>query len=62
MMFLTMTSNIGAVDIIRDKIGFMNDKSIQDNERAIKKFFSPEFRNRLDAVVQFKKLDQKLMK
>ena len=49
-----MTSNVGAIDIVRDKIGFMNDKSIQDNEKAIKNFFSPEFRNRLDAIVNCK--------
>ncbi|MFL2663278.1 MAG: ATP-dependent Clp protease ATP-binding subunit ClpA [Alphaproteobacteria bacterium] len=55
---IVMTSNVGAVDIVRDKIGFMNDKSIQDNEKAIKSFFSPEFRNRLDAVVNFKMLNK----
>jgi len=27
-----MTSNVGAIDIVRDKIGFLNEKSIQDNE------------------------------
>ena len=53
-----MTSNVGAVDIIRDKIGFMNNKSIQDNEKAIRNFFSPEFRNRLDAIVNFKMLNK----
>ena len=55
---IVMTSNVGAVDIVRDKIGFMNDKSIQDNEKAIKSFFSPEFRNRLDAIVNFKMLNK----
>ena len=55
---IVMTSNVGAVDIIRDKIGFMNNKSIQDNEKAIRNFFSPEFRNRLDAIVNFKMLNK----
>ena len=55
---IVMTSNVGAVDIVRDKIGFMNNKSIQDNEKAIKSFFSPEFRNRLDAIVNFKMLNK----
>ena len=53
-----MTSNVGAIDIVRDKIGFLNEKSIQDNEKAIKNFFSPEFRNRLDAIVNFKMLNK----
>ena len=54
-----MTSNVGATEIVRDKIGFENDNSIQDNEKAIKKlFFSPEFRNRLDAIVNFKMLNK----
>ena len=53
-----MTSNIGAVDIVRDKIGFLNENSIQDNDKAIKNFFSPEFRNRLDAIVNFKMLNK----
>ena len=55
---LVMTSNVGAVDIVREKIGFLNDKSVKDNEKAIQNFFSPEFRNRLDATVNFKMLDK----
>ena len=55
---IVMTSNVGAIDIVRDKIGFLNEKSIQDNEKAIKNFFSPEFRNRLDAIVNFKMLNK----
>ena len=55
---IVMTSNVGATEIVRDKIGFENDNSIQDNEKAIKNFFSPEFRNRLDAIVNFKMLNK----
>ena len=55
---IVMTSNVGAIDIVRDKIGFLNEKSTQDNEKAIKNFFSPEFRNRLDAIVNFKMLNK----
>ena len=56
---LIMTSNIGASDLVKEKIGFFNDKmSEQDNDKAVKNFFSPEFRNRLDGVIHFKMLNQ----
>lgn len=47
---LIMTSNVGATE--RTVMGFNADASISRNE-ALKSFFSPEFRNRLDAVVEF---------
>ena len=54
-----ITSNIGASDLVRDKIGFFNDKMSEvDNDKAVKNFFSPEFRNRLDNVIHFKMLNQ----
>ena len=58
-----LTSNLGARDAEKHGIGFGNE-SINDDaqDQAVKSFFAPEFRNRLDAVVQFKKLDQTLMK
>jgi ATP-dependent Clp protease ATP-binding subunit ClpA len=58
-----LTSNLGAADGERNNIGFGRDlaKSGEDDE-AVKKFFKPEFRNRLDAVVKFGKLDKISMK
>jgi ATP-dependent Clp protease ATP-binding subunit ClpA len=58
-----LTSNLGAADNERNNIGFGRDlqKSDQDDE-AVKKFFKPEFRNRLDAVIKFGKLDKISMK
>ena len=55
-----MTSNIGANEIIKEKVGFLGKFSETDNQKAISKFFSPEFRNRLDAVVNFKMLNKKI--
>jgi ATP-dependent Clp protease ATP-binding subunit ClpA len=58
-----LTSNLGAADGERNNIGFGRDlaKSGEDDD-AVKKFFKPEFRNRLDAVVKFGKLDKISMK
>ena len=56
---LIMTSNIGANEIIKEKVGFLGDFSETDNKGAINQFFSPEFRNRLDATVNFKMLSKK---
>jgi ATP-dependent Clp protease ATP-binding subunit ClpA len=53
---LIMTSNIGAT--ARSVMGFNKDESISKNEE-LKSFFSPEFRNRLDAIVEFKPLNVK---
>ena len=54
-----MTSNIGANEIVKERVGFLGEFSEADNNNAIKKFFSPEFRNRLDAVINFKMLNEK---
>jgi ATP-dependent Clp protease ATP-binding subunit ClpA len=58
-----LTSNLGASDGEKNAIGFGRDqqKTGTDDEAA-KKFFKPEFRNRLDAVVKFNKLDKLAMK
>jgi ATP-dependent Clp protease ATP-binding subunit ClpA len=60
---LILTSNLGAADNERNNIGFGRDlaKSGEDDD-AVKKFFKPEFRNRLDAVIKFAKLDKISMK
>jgi ATP-dependent Clp protease ATP-binding subunit ClpA len=57
-----LTSNLGARDAERSTIGFGDNENTTASNEAVKKFFSPEFRNRLDAVVQFNKLDKSLMK
>ena len=53
---LVMTSNLGAEQSERMGIGFNNDVNDSASDGAIKKFFSPEFRNRLDGIVKFDKL------
>jgi ATP-dependent Clp protease ATP-binding subunit ClpA len=55
---IVMTTNAGAADMSRASIGFVTQDHATDGMEAIKKIFSPEFRNRLDAVVQFAALDE----
>lgn len=59
---IILTSNLGARDAERNTIGFGDNDNSSVSEEAVKNFFSPEFRNRLDAIVQFKKLDKNLTK
>ena len=53
---LVMTTNAGAEDVSRRSIGFTEQDHSSDGLEALKKYFTPEFRNRLDATVQFKSL------
>lgn len=53
---LVMTSNLGAEASERSAIGFNNEPDSTASDKAVKQFFRPEFRNRLDAVVNFNKL------
>jgi len=57
-VIIVMTTNAGAADMARTSIGFMPSDNASDGMEAIKKMFSPEFRNRLDAVIQFGGLDE----
>jgi len=50
---LIMTTNAGASDAAKDAIGFGRGKRSGEDEEAIKKLFTPEFRNRLDATISF---------
>jgi ATP-dependent Clp protease ATP-binding subunit ClpA len=50
---LIMTTNAGAADLARESIGFGNATREDAQEDAVKKMFTPEFRNRLDAIVPF---------
>lgn len=54
---LIMTTNAGAQDAEKNGIGFGNSEKTLDDS-ALKLFFSPEFRNRLDGVITFNKLDK----
>ncbi len=56
-VILIMTTNAGAADMSRASIGFTHQDHATDGLEAIKKMFTPEFRNRLDAVIQFDPLD-----
>ena len=55
---IIMTSNLGAVDAEKNGVGFGSLERDSDPKDAINKFFAPEFRNRLDGIVKFGKLDQ----
>ena len=56
-----MTTNAGAVDISRKKIGFNSSRSSNDNDEAINKLFSPEFRNRIDSIIHFNHLNPEIV-
>ena len=57
---LILTTNAGAQESEKLKIGF-GDQEKEYEDKELKKFFSPEFRNRLDAVISFKKLGKETM-
>jgi ATP-dependent Clp protease ATP-binding subunit ClpA len=56
-IILVMTTNAGAEEGSRASIGFTSQDHATDSLKVIEKGFSPEFRNRLDAIIQFKPLD-----
>jgi ATP-dependent Clp protease ATP-binding subunit ClpA len=58
---IVMTTNAGASEMNRPSIGFSHQDHSTDGMEAIKKIFTPEFRNRLDAIIQFKALDPAIM-
>ena len=60
---IILTSNLGAADNELNNIGFGRElERSGEDDSAVKKFFTPEFRNRLDAVVKFNKLEKLAMK
>lgn len=59
---LVMTTNAGAREMSRSSIGFTQQDHSDDGIAIIKKAFSPEFRNRLDAIIQFASLDAQSVK
>jgi ATP-dependent Clp protease ATP-binding subunit ClpA len=58
---IIMTTNAGAENLSKSSIGFTNAKDSSDEAADIKRFFSPEFRNRLDATVSFAPLSQEII-
>jgi ATP-dependent Clp protease ATP-binding subunit ClpA len=54
---IVMTTNAGAQEMARPSIGFTHADNASDGMEAIRRIFTPEFRNRLDAVIQFAALD-----
>jgi ATP-dependent Clp protease ATP-binding subunit ClpA len=60
-VILIMTTNAGGDLISRSSMGFTVQDNSKDAGEAIKKIFTPEFRNRLDAVIYFKSLDSKVI-
>jgi ATP-dependent Clp protease ATP-binding subunit ClpA len=58
---IIMTSNLGAADAERNSVGFGNLERDGDPKDAVNKFFAPEFRNRLDGIIKFDKLDKGTM-
>jgi ATP-dependent Clp protease ATP-binding subunit ClpA len=55
-VILIMTTNAGAQELAKAPLGFERDMRMEDDHEAIKRLFTPEFRNRLDAIVPFKPL------
>ena len=56
-VIIVMTTNAGAQEMSRPAIGFMPADNTSDGMEAVRRLFSPEFRNRLDAIIQFAPLD-----
>ncbi|MBR9884654.1 MAG: ATP-dependent Clp protease ATP-binding subunit ClpA [Oceanospirillales bacterium] len=61
-VILVMTTNAGAEQMSRASIGFTRQDHSTDGMEAIKRLFTPEFRNRLDAIIQFKPLTSDIVK
>ncbi len=57
-VIIVMTTNAGATELSRGSVGFVAQDHTADDKEAIKKMFTPEFRNRLDSVIRFKSLDE----
>ena len=60
-VILVMTTNAGAESISRPSLGFTAQDHSSDGMEAINKFFTPEFRNRIDSIIQFAPLDKSII-
>ncbi|HVC37726.1 MAG TPA: ATP-dependent Clp protease ATP-binding subunit ClpA [Gammaproteobacteria bacterium] len=58
-VIIVMTTNAGALEMSRPSIGFTQADNTPDGMEAIRRLFSPEFRNRLDAIIHFNSLDER---
>ncbi len=56
---IVMTTNAGAAEMSRAPVGFVAQDNAPDGMEAVRRLFAPEFRNRLDAIVQFGPLDER---
>jgi len=60
-VIIIMTTNAGAEALNKTSMGFTNTKEVGDEMVEIKRMFSPEFRNRLDAIISFRSLDHEII-
>ena len=60
-VILIMTTNAGASDAAKESIGFNRGRRMGEDTAAIERMFTPEFRNRLDAVISFAPLDRQII-
>jgi ATP-dependent Clp protease ATP-binding subunit ClpA len=58
---IVMTTNAGAESLARTQMGFTPSAKLGDEMEAIKRMFTPEFRNRLDAIISFRALDHEII-
>jgi ATP-dependent Clp protease ATP-binding subunit ClpA len=56
-VIIVMTTNAGAAEMSRSSIGFTQQDHAPDGMEAVRRIFAPEFRNRLDAIIQFAPMD-----
>ena len=61
-VIIVMTTNAGAQEMSRNSIGFQNQDHATDGMEVLKKMFTPEFRNRLDAIIPFASLSKDVIK
>ena len=59
---IIMTSNLGSADSEKNNIGFGSQEKSGEDDKALKEFFKPEFRNRIDLICKFNKLDMLAIK
>ncbi len=60
-VIIIMTTNAGAESLQKRSIGFNDSKEAGDEMADIKRMFTPEFRNRLDAIISFRALDEEII-
>ena len=60
-VILIMTTNAGAIDVSKKRIGFNSVRSSDDSSDSINRIFSPEFRNRIDSIIHFNHLSKKVV-